>query len=73
MRWRRTGDSQQGLQPSQGRESWTHWSQACFEVVARDAEAEPFLRAPVFGRGFSFAWHLLTWRERRSLHAQDKN
>jgi hypothetical protein len=34
----------QGLQPSQGRLDWTHWSQACFEVVARVAEAEPFRR-----------------------------
>ncbi|KAF9483216.1 hypothetical protein BDN70DRAFT_874095 [Pholiota conissans] len=58
-----------GLQPSQGSESWTHWSQACFDVVARDADAEPFLRAPVFGSGFSFAWHLLTCRESKSLLA----
>ena len=34
-------DLQQGLEPSQGRFVITHWSQACFEVVARVAEVEP--------------------------------
>lgn len=54
------------MQPSQGRLAWTHWSQACFDVVAREAEAEPFLRE-VDGSVFSFAWHLLTCLESRSL------
>ena len=34
-------DSQQGLEPSQGRFVMTHWSQACLEVVARVADVEP--------------------------------
>lgn len=34
----------QGLAPSQGREDWTHWSQACLEVVARLAAPEPLRR-----------------------------
>ena len=64
------GGAQQGLAPSQGREAWTHWSQACLEVVARDAAAAaPFLRALCPGSGRSPAWHLFTWRERRSLRA----
>jgi hypothetical protein len=36
--------------------------------MARETEAEPFLRVfPVVGGGFSFAWHLLTCLESRSL------
>jgi hypothetical protein len=53
-------DIQHGLQPSQGRLEVTHWSQACFDVVAREAAAVPFRRlfgAVVVG-GFSDAWHL---------------
>jgi len=49
----------QGLAPSQGREDWTHWSHACLEVVAREAEDEPFRREPGLTSGFSSAWHLL--------------
>ena len=47
----------------------THWSHACLDVVARVLAAWPFflvLGADVIG-GFSAAWHLLTWRESRSL------
>lgn len=33
-----------GLAPSQGRVEITHWSQACFDVVARVDDAEPFRR-----------------------------
>jgi hypothetical protein len=68
----KNGNTPQGLLPSQGREDWTHWSQACLEVVARDAEAEPF-RLPWTGAGFSFAWHLLTCLERRSLETKSVN
>lgn len=58
------------MAPSQGRLDWTHWSQACLDVVARDAAAvAPFLRALGPGSGRSPAWHLFTWRERRSLRA----
>ena len=49
----------QGLAPSHGREDWTHWSHACLEVVAREAEDEPFRREPGLTSGFSSAWHLL--------------
>lgn len=48
----------------------THWSQACFEVVARVDERPwwPFLRAGVVVvGGLSPAWHLLTCLESRSL------
>ena len=49
---KRDGNGLHGLAPSQGRLDWTHWSQACFEVVAREA-AEPFLRIVAEGGGFS--------------------
>jgi len=57
----------QGLAPSQGSEDWTHWSHACLEVVAREAEDAPFRREPGLASAFSSAWHLLMWRESRSL------
>lgn len=57
-----------GLQPSHGKLDWTHWSQACFDVVARQLDALPFLRVfPELGNGFSFAWHLLMCLESKSL------
>jgi hypothetical protein len=60
--------SPHGLQPSQGRLDWTHWSHACFEVVAREAEAAPFRRLVLTaGICFSLAWHLFTCRASRSL------
>lgn len=34
----------QGLAPSQGKEDWTHWSQACLDVVALLAAPEPLRR-----------------------------
>lgn len=66
---RRWEDLQQGLEPSQGRFVMTHWSQACFDVVARVAEVEPFRL--LFGtlEGFSAEWHLFTCLESRSLLA----
>jgi hypothetical protein len=64
-------DLPHGLDPSQGRLVCTHWSQDCFEVVAREAEEAPLRRefAAADG-GFSFAWHLFTCRERRSLEEE---
>lgn len=70
---RRMNHSQQGLHPSHGRLLWTHWSHACLLVVAREALAVPLRRVPVRGSGFSFAWHLLTCRERRSLYKMGVN
>jgi len=64
------GTLPQGLQPSQEVLAWTHWSHTCLEVVAREADAEPFLRTPVVGNGFSLAWHLLTCLDRRSLRGE---
>jgi hypothetical protein len=64
--------SQHGFEPSHGRVAVTHWSQACLDVVARQAAAAPLRRwfgALVTG-GFSAAWHLLMCRERRSLRIQ---
>lgn len=68
--WGKERYSQQGKAPSQGRVLMTHWSQACFEVVARVEESPwwPFLRAGVVVvGGLSPAWHLLTCLESRSL------
>ena len=48
-------DLLQGFAPSHGRLEVTHWSQACFDVVALDALAEPFLLVDGFTNGFSFA------------------
>ncbi|KAJ7887228.1 hypothetical protein B0H14DRAFT_3430724 [Mycena olivaceomarginata] len=74
-------DSPHGLLPSHGKLLWTHWSHACLLVVALVAAVVPFLLSPPprefraaaeepepeDKRAFSAAWHLLTWRERRSL------
>jgi hypothetical protein len=64
-------DSLHGLAPSQGMLPVTHWSQACLEVVARHAATPPLRRwfGAVVTGGFSDAWHLLIWRESRSLCA----
>jgi hypothetical protein len=64
-------DSLHGLAPSQGILPVTHWSQACLEVVARHAATPPLRRwlGAVVTGGFSDAWHLLIWRESRSLCA----
>jgi hypothetical protein len=62
------GHLQQGLAPSHGKVDWTHWSQACLEVVALLAEEVPLRREGVEEtRGFSLGWHLLICLERRSL------
>jgi hypothetical protein len=37
------------------------------DVVALDVLADPFLRVEVFTSGFSFAWHLLTCLDSKSL------
>lgn len=63
--------SQHGLAPSHGRVAITHWSQACFDVVARVEDCWPLRRlgAVVVG-GLSPAWHLFTCLESRSLPSQ---
>jgi hypothetical protein len=67
------GHLQQGLAPSHGNVDWTHWSQACFEVVALLVEEVPLRREGVEEtRGFSLGWHLLTCLERRSLAKKNK-
>lgn len=63
--------SQHGLAPSHGKVAITHWSQACFDVVARVEDCWPLRRlgAVVVG-GLSPAWHLFTCLESRSLPSQ---
>lgn len=60
--------SPHGFEPSHGRLDCTHWSQACFEVVARQFDAFPFLLVvPLPTAGFSSAWHFVMCRDNRSL------
>ena len=65
-------NSQHGLEPSQERLDWKHWSHACLEVVACEVDIELFFQALlVLGSGFSLAWYLLTRLKNKLPNCKD--